>query len=292
MFHVELLIKNLKDIQKKIKISTKDFLVTGESFDLLEDAERDMLVTSPQPEAEDLAKYYESDAYISHTDSNKGLVAFIYQNVRKYSLALKLRLITSLHGKEGSLVDIGAGTGDFLKLAKDNNWDVKGVEPNESAANLAIQKGLEIKDSIDVLVGQKFDVVTLWHVLEHLPDLESTIEKIEALVKPGGILIVAVPNYKSFDAKFYKNYWAAYDTPRHLWHFSKASMGRIFSDSIKLIKIKPMIFDSFYVSLLSEKYKRGKSFSIKALFVGLWSNLAGMNSKEYSSHIYCFRKDG
>ena len=281
----------MEKIQNKIKISTKDFLVSGESFDLLEDSERDMLITSPQPEVEDLAKYYESDAYISHTDSKKGLFASIYQNVRKYSLALKLRLITSLHGNEGSLLDIGAGTGDFLKLAKNNHWDVKGIEPNENAANLARQKGLVINESIDALEGQKFDVVTLWHVLEHLPDLEIIIEKIEALVKPGGILIVAVPNFRSYDAKFYKNYWAAYDTPRHLWHFSKVSMGKIFSSTIKLIKIKPMIFDSFYVSLLSEKYKTGKSFSIKALFIGLWLNLAGMNTKEYSSHIYCYKKD-
>jgi SAM-dependent methyltransferase len=288
---VELLLKILENTQKEIIITTKDFLVSGESFDLLRDSKRDMLITSPQPEASDLAKYYESESYISHTDSKKGLLASIYQNVRKYSLALKLRLITSLHGKGGSLLDIGAGTGDFLKLAKDNHWDVKGVEPNESAANLAIQKGLEINESIETLIGQKFDVVTLWHVLEHLPDLEITIEKIEAFVKPGGILIVAVPNFKSYDAKFYKNYWAAFDTPRHLWHFSKASMSKIFSPSLKLIKIKPMIFDSFYVSLLSEKYKTGKSFSIKALFVGLWSNLAGMNTREYSSHIYCYKKD-
>ena len=281
----------MEKIQNKIEISTKDFLVSGESFDLLEDSERGMLITSPRPEVEDLAKYYESDAYISHTDSKKGLFASIYQNVRKYSLALKLRLITSLHGNEGSLLDIGAGTGDFLKLAKNNHWDVKGIEPNENAANLARQKGLEINESIDALEGLIFDVVTLWHVLEHLPDLEIIIEKIEALVKPGGILIVAVPNFKSYDAKFYKNYWAAYDTPRHLWHFSKVSMGKIFSSTIKLIKIKPMIFDSFYVSLLSEKYKTGKSFSIKALFIGLWSNLAGINTKEYSSHIYCYKKD-
>ena len=281
----------MENIQNNIKISTKDFLVSGESFNLLEDSKRDMLITSPQPEAKDLPKYYESDSYISHTDSKKGLFASIYQNVRKYSLALKLRLIISLRGKEGSLLDIGAGTGDFLKLAKNNHWEAKGIEPNESAANIARQKGLEIKETIDALLGQKFDVVTLWHVLEHLPDLEITIEKIESLVKPGGTLIVAVPNFKSFDAKFYKNYWAAYDTPRHLWHFSKVAMGRIFSTSMKLIKIKPMIFDSFYVSLLSEKYKTGRSFSIKALFVGLWSNLAGMNTKEYSSHIYCYKKD-
>ena len=281
----------MKDHQKNTEITTKDFLVTGESFDLLIDAKRDMLITSPQPKAEDLAKYYESDAYISHTDSKAGIMASLYQNVKKYSLALKLRLIQTLNGTSGSLLDIGAGTGDFLKLAKDNGWIVEGIEPNENASNLAKQKDLKIYETIDLLSGQTFDVVTLWHVLEHLPELEIMIQKIEALIKPGGTLIVAVPNFKSYDANYYKKYWAAYDTPRHLWHFSKTAMTRIFSSSMTLVKIKPMIFDSFYVSLLSEKYKTGKSFSIKALFVGLWSNLVALNSKEYSSHIYCYKKE-
>jgi ubiquinone/menaquinone biosynthesis C-methylase UbiE len=281
----------LKNNQKNVKITTKDFLVTGESFDLLIDSKRDMLTTSPQPKAEDLAKYYESNDYISHTDSKAGFMASMYQNIKKYSLALKLRLILTLNGSPGLLLDIGAGTGDFLKLAKDNGWEVKGIEPNDGAANLAKQKKLEIYENIDQLSGQTFDVVTLWHVLEHLPDLEMVIQKIESLIKPGGTLIVAVPNFKSYDANYYKNYWAAYDTPRHLWHFSKTAMGNIFSSSMKLVKIKPMIFDSFYVSLLSEKYKTGNSFSIKALFIGLWSNISALNSKEYSSHIYCYKKN-
>jgi SAM-dependent methyltransferase len=281
----------LKNNQQNLKIKTKDFLVTGESFDLLIDSKRDMLITSPQPKAEDLAKYYESDAYISHTDSKAGVMASVYQNVKKYSLALKLRLILTLNGSPGLLLDIGAGTGDFLKLAKENGWEVKGVEPNEGASNLAKKKNLEIDESIDKLSGQTFDVVTLWHVLEHLPDLEIITQKIEDLIKPGGTLIVAVPNFNSYDANYYKNYWAAYDTPRHLWHFSKTAMGTIFSSSMTLVKIKPMIFDSFYVSLLSEKYKTGKSFSIKALFIGLWSNISALNSKEHSSHIYCYKKD-
>ena len=275
---------------KILKFTTKDFLVSGESFDLLIDSKREMLITSPQPRAEDLAKYYESDAYISHTDSKAGFMASMYQNVKKYSLALKLRLILTLHGSPGLLLDIGAGTGDFLKLAKDNGWDVKGVEPNAGASNLAKQKNLEIYESIEKLSGQTFNVVTLWHVLEHLPDLEAVIQKIEALIKPGGTLIVAVPNFKSYDANYYKNYWAAYDTPRHLWHFSKTTMANLFSSSITLVKVKPMIFDSFYVSLLSEKYKTGESFSIKALLIGLWSNISALRSKEYSSHIYCYKK--
>lgn len=280
----------MEKIHKNKKHTVKDFLVSGESFDLIHDETRDLLVTFPQPKEDQLAKYYESEAYISHTDTNKGLMANLYQGVKKYSLASKTKLIKSLFGSTGTLLDIGAGTGEFLKVAKENNWTVSGIEPNEKARGIASKKGIDLETSIDDLQGNVYDVVTLWHVLEHLPDLENTLRKIEAFVKPGGILIIAVPNFKSYDAQFYKNYWAAFDVPRHLWHFSKASMKTLFSSEITLEKTKPMWFDSFYVSLLSEKYKSGSAFSIKALFVGFWSNIVGLTTKEYSSHIYCFKK--
>jgi SAM-dependent methyltransferase len=283
-------LKTLNEKYPKVKITTKDFLVTGESFDLLIDSRRDLLITSPQPNEQDLSKYYESNLYISHTDSKAGLMAFLYQYVKKYSLALKLRLILRLNGSSGTLLDIGSGTGDFLKLAKENGWEAKGVEPNAAARNLAKQKNLEVFETIDVLSGQTYDVITLWHVLEHLPNLELATQKIALLLKPGGTLVVAVPNFNSYDAKYYKRYWAAYDTPRHLWHFSKTSMAKIFPLSVRLVKTKPMLFDAFYVSLLSEKYKKGTTFSVKALFIGLWSNIKGLGSKEYSSQIYCYKK--
>lgn len=257
---------------------------------MLFDEDREMYITSPQPPEKELSKYYDSDAYISHTDSNKGVMETLYQAVKKYSLALKLRLMRSLKNEQGKLLDIGAGTGDFLKLAKDNGWEVKGIEPNEKARFLGETKGIPLSETIDSLQGQSFDIVTLWHVLEHLPELNDTIKKIEGFVKPGGILIVAVPNFRSFDARYYKEYWAAYDVPRHLWHFSRESMKKIFSSEMELIKIKPMIFDSFYVSLLSEKYKGGNSFSLKGILVGFWSNIAALSTREYSSHIYCYKK--
>ena len=271
-------------------VNTKDFLVSGESFDLLYDTKREILLTSPQPKKEQLASYYESEDYISHTDTDKGIVSYLYQAVKRYSLKSKLRLISSLNKGSGNLLDIGAGTGEFLKLAKDNGWNVDGVEPNEKARTLADEKKIILKSDLDGFSGEQFDVVTLWHVLEHLPDLEEAIQKIEGLVKPGGVLIIAVPNFKSYDAKHYKNFWAAYDVPRHLWHFSRKSMQFLFSEKMKLQKIKPMVFDSFYVSLLSEKYKTGNSFSLKAFWVGLLSNITALRTKEYSSLIYCFKK--
>ncbi|MBZ0327491.1 MAG: class I SAM-dependent methyltransferase [Altibacter sp.] len=280
----------LKKDSESVYLTTKDFLVTGESFALLYDEEKEMLLTSPQPNEADLPIYYKSEAYISHTDANKGIVATLYQWVKKYSLSKKLRLITGLNKGAGTLLDIGAGTGDFLKLAQDYSWMVSGVEVNKSARSLSEKKGIVLAETLKSVSGQQFDVVTLWHVLEHLPNLERTLTELEALVKPGGVLIIAVPNFKSFDASYYKEYWAAYDTPRHLWHFSRKAMRGLFSDSMKLIKSKPMIFDSFYVSLLSEKYKTGNAFSLRALLVGLWSNLSALGTKENSSLIYCFKK--
>ncbi len=275
---------------EKKYLSVKDYLVSGESFDLVHDTDLDFLKTFPQPQVEELPKYYESQEYISHTDEKRGLFSRLYQLVKKWSLQKKAKLILQQLGDVGSLLDVGAGTGDFLKVAKEKGWQVHGMEPNKYAANLALEKGIDLKASLNDFEGKQFDVVTLWHVLEHIPDLEETILKLAALVKPQGTLIIAVPNFKSFDARHYGKFWAAYDVPRHLWHFSKESMKNLFAENFQLKNIEPMIFDSFYVSLLSEKYKTGRKFSLKAFWIGLLSNIKAKHSKEYSSHIYCFKK--
>ena len=271
-------------------LSTKDFLVSMEPFDLIDGKIEGLLKTYPQPRAEDLEKYYDSEEYISHTDGKEGMLFWIYQLVKKWSIQQKAQLIFKQNSGVGSLLDIGAGTGDFLKFAKDKGWEIYGVEPNMKASSLAMKKGVILKSSLSEFQERQFDVITLWHVLEHIPNLEETVQLLSKMVKPNGSLIIAVPNYKSFDAKFYNVFWAAYDVPRHIWHFSKGSIEQLFKDNFRLEKLKPMIFDSFYVSLLSEKYKTGNRFSLKGLWIGLKSNLKGMSSKEYSSHIYCLRK--
>ena len=280
----------MKNTPKSAYLTTKDFLVSGEEFSLIYDSEREMLLTQPQPEIEDLSKYYESDEYISHTDNKKGIVSFLYQIVKKQALQKKTKLISSLNAGTGKLLDIGAGTGEFLKYAKHNGWKINGIEPNKGARDLANEKGVYLKKDIKDFEGETFDVITLWHVLEHLPNLEEIVIKIEDLLKPGGTLIIAVPNYKSYDAKHYKNFWAAFDTPRHLWHFSRKSFEVLFSKNMDLEKIKPMFYDSFYVSLLSEKNKTGNQNLIKAFFIGLRSNFSAWTTREYSSLIYCFKK--
>jgi ubiquinone/menaquinone biosynthesis C-methylase UbiE len=271
-------------------IIVKDHSVSKETFSLLHNEAYDLLKTTPTPSLDVLPKYYESEDYISHTDGKRTLFEKVYHLVKRNAIKSKVSLITSEQKQKGKLLDIGAGTGDFLVEAKNQNWEILGYEPDAGAKNLAIKKGITFTEDIFVLPDNSFDVVTMWHVLEHVPNLEEYISNLKRIVKPTGTVIIAVPNYKSYDAKHYKQFWAAYDVPRHLWHFSKKSIKRLFSDvDMELKKVKPMWFDSFYVSLLSEKYKNGKMSFIKGFCVGLVSNLSGIFKKEFSSHIYIIK---
>lgn len=276
---------------QKIHIKTKDYLVSGEEFDLTENEFGDLLQTNPVPELHKLPDYYKSENYISHTDTKKTFTDKAYHFVKQIALKQKVSLITNLNQGSGKLLDIGSGTGDFLATAKQNDWSVTGVEPSQEARTLSKKKGILVSEELTGILENEFDVITLWHVLEHVPDLENYIQEISKRLKQSGTLIVAVPNFKSNDAKHYKEFWAAYDVPRHLWHFSKTGIERLFSKhDFQLIKTKPMWFDAFYVSLLSEKYKTGKSNWMKAIIMGINSNLSGIRSKEYSSHIYILKK--
>ncbi len=272
----------------KFYIKSKDYALTKEEFELCYNLDFDLLITQPIPENSD--KYYESSEYISHTDSNKTFFDKIYQIAKKYAVKKKLKLINSLNSDNRKLLDIGCGTGDFLVSCKKNNWITTGVEPNEKAGNISSTKKLSIKKSIDELTGESYDVITMWHVLEHMPNLIKNIQQIKKLLKKKGTLITAAPNYKSYDAEYYREYWAAYDVPRHLWHFSKKSMEKLFYEvDMEVIDTIPMKLDSYYVSLLSEKYKNGKTNFLKAFIMGLISNWKAGKTKEYSSHIYIIK---
>ena len=290
MFHVEQNLRAVYQSNEPVYLTTKDFLVSGEEFQLIYDPNFDMLVTSPQPDPDSLPKYYKHHSYISHSDQKKGIIPFMYYLVKKRSLRRKTKLIEKISNGKGSLLDIGTGTGEFLISAINKGWKGHGIEPNKKARTTATKKGLNIEEKLSDLKDIKFDVITLWHVLEHLPKIKETIKIIESRLKSGGVIIAAVPNYNSYDAKYYKKYWAAYDTPRHLWHFSKVTMNKIFSNRIKPVTIIPMVFDSFYVSILSEKNKKGKTSFLNAFWIGLRSNISAWRTKEYSSLIYCFKK--
>jgi 2-polyprenyl-3-methyl-5-hydroxy-6-metoxy-1,4-benzoquinol methylase len=275
---------------KKHFLTVKDYSVSKETFDLYHDEELDMLITSPQPSLDNLGKYYESVDYISHTDSKRSLFEKAYHFVKSIALKNKLDLINSLQPDKGRILDIGAGTGDFLSVAKQNGWQTIGVEPSDKAKAIAKNKGVSFVEKTTELENQSFDVISMWHVLEHVPNLDEQIKELKRLLKPNGTLIIAVPNFKSFDAKHYGKFWAAYDVPIHFWHFSKKAIQSLFQkEKMKLVKVLPMKFDSFYVALLSEKYKTGKMNFIKAFFVGLQSNWKAKKNLEYSSHIYIIK---
>ena len=277
-------------LNKKHFLTVKDHSVSKEIFDLYYDENLDMLITSPQPDLENLGRYYESEDYISHTDNKRSVFEKAYHFVKSIALKNKLNLINSEQSQKGKILDIGAGTGDFLLTAKNDGWNVIGVEPSERAKNIAKQKGISFVEEISELENNSFDVITMWHVLEHVPNLEFQIQELKRLLKPTGTLIIAVPNFKSYDAKHYGEFWAAFDVPIHFWHFSKKAIKSLFEKvDMKLEKVLPMKFDSFYVSLLSEKYKTGKMNFIKAFFIGLKSNLKASSTKEYSSHIYVLK---
>ncbi|WP_420552012.1 class I SAM-dependent methyltransferase [Tenacibaculum aiptasiae] len=281
---------NKKELYKDLKpfLNCIDYTVSKESYEVMLNEEYDMLVTSPVPS--NLETYYLSEEYISHTDSKKGFIDKIYQLVKNYTLKKKIKLINSFNTESKTILDIGAGTGDFLKVCKENNWEIKGVEPSDKARKIAEEKLIKLHEGITEIKNTSFDVITLWHVLEHIPNLVEYTNQLKKLLKPNGVLIIAVPNYKSYDADYYKEFWAAYDVPRHLWHFSKNSIQKIFSNiNMNVEKILPMKFDSFYVSLLSEKYKNKKNKIVKAFFVGLKSNLKAKKNGEYSSLMYIIK---
>lgn len=275
-------------------LKVKDHSVSGEEFQLIFNEDTEILETFPAPNEDQLSKYYKSEDYISHTDSKRNLFERVYHIIRSRALKKKLRLINSFGNEAKQLLDVGCGTGDFLKIALTDGWTVTGIEPNEQArkiANVKTNQNVFEINHLDNLKEHSFDVITLWHVLEHLPKLDTHIQLFRKLLKPNGLLIIAVPNYKSYDAAHYKEFWAAYDVPRHLWHFSRKSINKLFQkENFTLIKTIPLIFDAYYVSLLSEKYKTGYMNPLKAFWVGLKSNYRARHNNDYSSLIYVLKQ--
>lgn len=272
-------------------IKVEDYSVSNEVFDLHHNTAYDLLITFPKPSLETLPNYYESDDYISHTDKSRTLFERVYQLIKSIAIKKKISLINK-HSNKGALLDIGAGTGSFLYAAKKDGWQTIGLEPSEKAKQFASQKGLEFVDNLNDIPSQSQDIVTMWHVLEHVPNLEDYLFELKRIIKPTGTIFIAVPNFKSFDASYYGKFWAAYDVPRHLWHFSKGSIQKLFSEKqMRLEAVLPMKFDSYYVSLLSEKNRNGKIKPLRAFFVGLKSNNEAKRTKEYSSHIYVIKNE-
>lgn len=273
---------------------SKDFTVSNELFTIVKCASCGLHFTNPRPSASEIGPFYESKDYISHTNSKQGLINTVYQMVRNYSLKKKVDLINS-QSEKGNLLDIGCGTGEFLNAAKKNGWSTKGIEPNDKARDMGVKNySLDIspENALPGLKPGSYDVITMWHVLEHVHELDKRIKELHSLLKSGGVAVIAVPNMNSYDAKTYNKDWAAYDVPRHLYHFTPSVIKKAFADrGLSHIFSMPMKFDSFYVSMLSEKYVHGKNKLVSAFLTGLKSNgAAGGDAEKYSSVIYIFKK--
>lgn len=272
-------------------LRTKDFMVSGEEFALIQVDENGLLRTHPVPA--NLSAYYQSEAYISHTDRRKTLFEKLYQGFKVVNLKSKIKLLHRLHDTKGRLLDFGSGTGDFLYAAQKAGWEIWGVEPEDGARARGNQKGVRAGANLEWVPEVSFDIITLWHVLEHLPEPGRIIRALGVRLSDKGHLIIAVPNYQSFDGKYYRSYWAAYDTPRHLWHFTRPSLVDLLkSQGFELVKERPMWFDAYYVSWLSEKYRQNPWAPIRAFLIASISNLLAVFSGESSSRIYVFRKSG
>ncbi len=271
-------------------LTAKDHTVSQREFEIWECAQCTLRFTQHVPAEADIAPYYQSENYISHSDTDKGFVNRLYHRVRQHTLKTKRKLIESVAGEGGGhLLDVGAGTGAFLHHMQQNGWQVHGLEPDPAARERATKLyGLQLSPTGDLwqLPAGSMRVITLWHVLEHVHRLHAYMEQLRKLLKPGGVLFIAVPNYTSRDARRYGPYWAAWDVPRHLYHFSPKSMEQLIgTHKLQLNAIRPMWFDSFYVSMLSEQYKTGKESLVKGGFSGLLSNWAALQHRDRCSSL-------
>ncbi len=278
-----------------LALQAKDYTVSGKGFSIWQCDVCSLRFTQNAPAADAIGAFYQSGEYISHSDTKKGIINKLYHAVRNITLKQKRKLVESVTGLEkGSLLDIGAGTGAFANEMQTTGWQVTALEPDETARENAKKNYgliLQSSDHLFSLSTETFDAITLWHVLEHVHELHRYLQTFGRILKKNGRLIIAVPNYTSYDAKHYKEYWAAYDVPRHLYHFSPQSMKALLSPySFEVEQLKPMPFDAFYVSLLSEKYKAGKSGYIKAFINGLRSNRNASGKPERSSSVIYIAK--
>ena len=271
---------------KPIKI--KDFLVTNDIFLLKYNVAIKAWQTTPTLSSEALQKYYPTKDYLSHADKPRGFKASVYMWVKKLNIKRKLKWISKVH-ERGKLLDFGAGNGAFVQIAKQNGWNAFGYEFSNTAQNILTKKG--IKQIVEIRPSDSYDVITLWHVFEHLPNPRQQINLFYEGLAPGGILVLAVPNHNSWDAKHYRGYWAAYDVPRHLWHYDKSSIIRLAQEAgFKILKTHNMFWDAFYIALLSEQYKKSKCTWLLGFFKGLYSNIIGWRQKNTSSLTFILQK--
>ena len=274
-------------------LSLKDYFLTQEPFEIMVCEDCGLLYTTPKPSDEKIGDYYKSEAYYSHQENKKGFIPRVYEAVKSVNLKHKIAIATQ--GKEpGRLLDIGCGVGDFLHYAEQNGWQCTGAEPSEDAALIAkkrIKAEIMLPKDLEKLPDESFDVITMWHVLEHVSDLQWQVNQLNRLLKKGGRLVIALPNFRSYDAQYYKDKWAAYDVPRHLNHFSQDSIAKIFNiNGLIQNQTQKLVWDAFYISFMSEKYRQKSLPLLRGIYRGMISNLKARKSGEWSSLVYVFEK--
>ena len=276
----------------KSYLKLKDYFLSQEDFEIVECDNCKLLFTTPRPDKSVIGNYYKSEDYLSHNEHKKGLVPWIYNQVKRVNIRNKYKIA----GKgltNATFLDFGCGVGDFLHYAQQKGCDIMGCDMSEDARRFASEKlgkTVVTPEEIFALPHSTFDVITMWHVLEHIDNLHFQTEQLHRLLKDDGRLVIAVPNYKSYDAQYYKDKWAAYDVPRHLNHFHKESLENIFAGFFELDAIHPLKWDAFYISMMSENYRgKGNSF-IKGILTGWKSNRKAHKTGEYSSLVYVFHK--
>lgn len=273
-------------------LALQDWFLSQEKYDIDQCSSCGFKFTNPRPSLDVIGQYYKSEEYISHSNTKKDPISMVYQMVRQHTLAQKFKMI-SAYQKTGNLLDIGCATAEFLNHFKIKGWDVSGVEPDSDARAMALENhGINVKEeeALNQFEAGSFNVISMWHVLEHVYPLQERVEQLHRLLADDGTLVIAVPNCNSHDALYYKEHWAAYDVPRHIYHFTQKDIQNLFTKhGFELQAVKPMKFDSFYVAMLSEKYKSNGGLA-KAFKQGLVSNMSAAKTGEYSSLIYILKK--
>lgn len=274
-------------------IWVKDEFLTKEEFQIQECLNCGLLFTEPRPPKDKIGDYYKSEEYYSHQENKKGFIPKLYESIKAINLKNKYKIATN--GKSaGKLLDIGCGVGDFIHTAEEQGWQCTGVEPSQDAKAIAkkrIKAEILSSEDLEQIPNETFDVITMWHVLEHVDDLKWQMAQLQRLIKKGGRIVIALPNYKSYDATFYKEKWAAYDVPRHLNHFNKDTLVKIFkTNDLNLVKTDKLKWDAYYISFMSEQYKHHTLPLIKGAIRGLISNCKARKTNEWSSRVYVFEK--
>lgn len=277
----------------QINLWLKDEFLSKEDFHICECLNCGLSYTMPRPNKKKIGEYYKSEEYYSHQENKKGFIPRLYESVKKVNLKHKYNLATQ-GLNVGKMLDIGCGVGDFLHTAEEHGWTCTGVEPSEDAKAIAKTKtkaNIINSEDMEKIPDATFDLITMWHVLEHVDDLKWQIEQLHRLTKTKGRIVIAVPNYKSYDAQYYKELWAAYDVPRHLSHFNKNVLTKIFkSKNLELVRTDKLIWDAYYISYMSEQYKQHKFPLLKGAFRGCISNCKARHTNEWSSMVYIFEK--